>query len=87
MQQRVVVLAGDQDDVAAAAAVAAARSAARDKLLAPERQTAVAAVAGFDRNDDFVDKHEYAAKRIKAGSVTSRPERSCSKASARRYAC
>ena len=38
-------------DVAAAAAVAAAGSAARNELLAPERKTAVAAVAGFHRDD------------------------------------
>ena len=50
MEQRVVVLAGDQYDVAAAAAVAAARTAARDKLLPPERQAAVAAVAGLHQN-------------------------------------
>ena len=54
MEQRVVVLARDHHHVTAAPAVAAARTAARDKLLAPERKTAVAAVAGFDGNDDFV---------------------------------
>ena len=57
MQQRVVVLAGDQDHVAAVAAVAAAGTAAGNEFLAPERKTAVAAVAGFDGDYDFVDKH------------------------------
>ena len=57
MQQRVVVLAGDQENVAAAAAVAAAGAAAGDELLAPERKAAVAAVAGLDRDDDFIDEH------------------------------
>ena len=51
------MLAGDHDDVAAASAVAAAGAAARDELLAPERKTAVAAVAGFHVNSYFIDKH------------------------------
>ena len=38
---------GDQGDVAATAAIAAAGSAARDVLLPPEGQAAVAAVAGL----------------------------------------
>jgi hypothetical protein len=37
-------------------AVAAAGAAARHKLLAPKRQTAVAAVAGFHGNDNFINK-------------------------------
>ena len=47
MEKRVVVLAGHQRDIAAAAAVAAAGTAARNVLLAPKGQAAVAAVAGF----------------------------------------
>jgi hypothetical protein len=57
MQQRVVMCAGFEDYVAAMPAVASAGTAARHKLLAPERQTAVAAVAGFHGNDHFIDKH------------------------------
>src|SRR5579885_2672723 len=57
MQQCVVVLAGDQDDVAAAAAIASARAAARHIFFAAKRNTAVAAVAGFHMNPDFVDEH------------------------------
>src|SRR5579862_9800421 len=53
MQERVVVRAGDHNHVAATAAVAAAG----DELLAAKRETTVAAVAGFDANDDFVYKH------------------------------
>ena len=56
MQQRVVVRTGHHHHIAAAAAVAAARTAARDELLAAERKTAVAAVAGFHADFYFVDK-------------------------------
>ena len=58
MNQRVVALAGFHQDVAAASAVAARRAAARHELLAAEGHAAVAAVAGFDANFDFVDEHE-----------------------------
>ena len=57
MKQRVVVLARHQHDVTAASAVTAAGTAARDILLAPEGHAAVAAVAGFDGNINFVYKH------------------------------
>ncbi len=57
MQQGIVVLAGDHDDVAAASAIAAAGAAARHVLLAPKRQTAVAAVAGLHQNSYFIDEH------------------------------
>ena len=43
-------------DVAAAAAVAAARAAVLDELLAPERDAAVAAVAGADIDLGFVEE-------------------------------
>jgi hypothetical protein len=39
------------------ATVSAARATARYEFLAPERQTAVAAVAGFHGNGYFIDKH------------------------------
>ena len=57
MQQGVVMLACRQDDVAAAAAIAAAGAAARNKFLAPKRKAAVAAVAGFDGDNNFVNEH------------------------------
>jgi hypothetical protein len=57
MQQGVVVPVRDQDDVAAAPAVATAGSALGDVFLPAERETAIAAIAGFDSNYDFVDKH------------------------------
>jgi hypothetical protein len=38
-------------------AVAAAGAAARDKFFAPERQTTVAAVSGFNGNRYFVYEH------------------------------
>ena len=44
------------DDVAAAAAVAAVRAAELDELLAPERDAAVAAVAGADVDLGFVEE-------------------------------
>ena len=45
-----------QHHVAAVAPVAAARASARQVLLPPEARTAVAAVAGFDPDGDFVDE-------------------------------
>src|SRR5207245_1061565 len=56
MEKRVVVLAGGQNHVAAAAAVAPAWAPPRDILLTAESQAAVAAVAGFYVNLDFVDE-------------------------------
>jgi hypothetical protein len=44
-------------DGAAVTAVPAARPAARDELLAAERQTAATAIARFDVNVDFVDEN------------------------------
>ena len=57
VEQRVVMLAGHEYHVAAAPAVAAAGTAPGNELLAPERKTAVAAVAGFDLDFNFVDEH------------------------------
>jgi hypothetical protein len=59
VQQRIVMLAGDQDHIAALASVAAAGPAARDKFFAPEREAAVAAVAGFDGDYNLINKHVY----------------------------
>jgi hypothetical protein len=49
--------AGHHLNVAAMTAVAAAGTAARDVFLAPECQAAIAAIARFDRNNDFVYEH------------------------------
>ena len=49
---------GDDVDGAAEAAVAAVGTAARDELLAPETETAAAAVAGGDMDVDLVDEHQ-----------------------------
>jgi hypothetical protein len=46
-QERVFVDGGNDGDAAALAAIAAGRAAARDKLLAPEGNTAAAAVSAF----------------------------------------
>src|SRR5215469_16741078 len=57
MKESVVMLAGDQGYVAAASAVAPAWTAARDVFFAAKREAAVAPVAGFDVNPNFVDEH------------------------------
>src|SRR6478736_5538089 len=57
VNQRVVPLTGFHYDVAPMAAVAAGRAAARDKLLPAKGHASVAAVAGFNANDCFVNKH------------------------------
>jgi len=57
VDQRVDVWAGDEIDGAAVPPVAAARAAARDELLAAERETAAPAVACFDVDVDFVDEN------------------------------
>jgi hypothetical protein len=57
VDERVSGGSGDDEDGAAAAAVAAVRTAARDELLAPEAQTAVAAGARLNVDIYFVDKH------------------------------
>ena len=56
VDEGVDVRAGDRVDRAAVTAVAAARSAARDELLAAEREAAAPAMTGFDVNVDFVDE-------------------------------
>ena len=57
VDEGVVALGGDHEDVAAVAAVAAGGAAAGDELLPAEGHAAIAAVAGFDANFCFIDKH------------------------------
>lgn len=57
VQQRIVVFARDQNHVTAATAIAAAGPPARNKFFPSKREAAIAAVAGFDRNDYFIDEH------------------------------
>ena len=56
VDQRVEAVDRLDDDVAAAAAVAAAGAAELDELLAPERDAAVAAVAGANIDLGFVEE-------------------------------
>jgi hypothetical protein len=72
VQQGVVMFARDKHHIAAAAAIAAARSAARDKLLAPERKTAVAAVARLHADSYFINKHWYWAGLSPQASIAGR---------------
>jgi hypothetical protein len=58
MQQRVAVIGCDQRDVAATPAIPTARTAAWDVLLSAERETTVTAIARFNRDSYFIDKHE-----------------------------
>jgi hypothetical protein len=81
LEQRVLMLIGHQNHVAAAPAVAAAGSPARNILLPPEGQTAVAAVAGLHEDDDFIDEHRKAAGERPAAS-----RNSCGGAALRRWA-
>jgi len=48
----------DEDHIAAGSTVTAVRSAFRNIGFPPETAASVAAVAGFDRNNSFVDKHD-----------------------------
>ena len=74
LEQGIGVLAAHQGDIAAAAAIAAAGTAARDVLLPPEGQAAVAAIACFYEDSDFINKHRKAAEML----ATRRPtEKSC----------
>src|SRR5438067_830379 len=56
VDEGVDVRAGDDEDRSAVSAVAAAGPAARDALLAPEREASAPAISGFDVNVDFVYK-------------------------------
>jgi hypothetical protein len=51
------MVAGNHLDVAAFAPVAPARTAPGHKFLAPERKTAVPAVAGLHGDNNFINKH------------------------------
>jgi len=57
MHQRVVPFARFHDDVAAAATVAAGRPAAGNKLLPAKGHASVAAIAGLNPDDCFINKH------------------------------
>ena len=57
VDEGVGVRAGDDEHRAAVPAVAAAGAAARNELLAAERQTSPSATAGRDVNVDFVNEH------------------------------
>ena len=59
------------NDIAAPAAVTAAGAAARDVFLASERETPVAAVAGFNGNDYFVDEQHVNPSRTTQRSAVS----------------
>ncbi len=75
MQQRVVMCAGFEDYVAAMPAVASAGTAARHKLLAPKRETAVATVAGFHGNDYFINEQGSSRERPRnVGSILGRDD-------------
>ena len=71
MQQGIVMRTRDKNNVPAATAIAAARASARDKLLAPEREAAVAPVPRFDVNLYFVDEHEKSREPCLTRGVTS----------------
>ena len=57
VDEGVVAEGGGHEDVAAVAAVAAGGAAPGDELFAAEGHAAVAAVAGFDADFCFIDKH------------------------------
>src|ERR1041385_3061803 len=58
MNQRVMTLARLHDDVAALTAISARRTAARNKLLPPESDAAISAVACFYANCGFINEHD-----------------------------
>jgi hypothetical protein len=57
VEQSVVMRVGDKRYVASPTAITAARAPSRDKLLSPERQAAIATVASFYGNNNFVYEH------------------------------
>ena len=57
IEEGVLIGVGEEDDAAAVAAVAAVGAALGDVFLTAEGEAAVAAVAGLDFNDGFVDEH------------------------------
>jgi hypothetical protein len=72
LQQRILMAARDESDIAAAPAIAAARTAARDVLLAPEREAAVAAVPCLHRYFSFIDQHLFSTLEHKKGRRAAR---------------
>ena len=78
VDERVLGGCGDDEDGAAAAAVAAVRTAARDELLAPEAQAAIAAGACLNVDVDFVDEHvsQDQETRLSRGRERPGPDRS-----------
>ena len=74
IDQRIEVVFGDEDDVAALAAVAAVRAAELDELLPPERDHAVAAVAGAQVDLGLVEKfHDGVIQKQKRGPACTDP--------------
>ena len=70
VDQRIKVMFRDEDDVAAFAAVAAVRAAELDELLPPERDHAVAAVAGAQVDLGLVEEfHDVSPNRTGAGDA------------------
>jgi hypothetical protein len=57
VQQRIAVLARKEDYIAAPAAITSAGPSTRNELFAPEGETSIPAVTGFDGDDDLVDEH------------------------------
>jgi hypothetical protein len=57
--QSVLVAAGNKNHITALTAVTAVRTAAINKFFTPETYVTVAAVAGFNKNMRFINKHTY----------------------------
>src|ERR1700745_1932394 len=74
VHQRVVAFAGLHDDITAFAPVTARRSPAWNELLAPEGDTAVAAISGFNANFGFINEHRFEPWAVSASrSALTRP--------------
>src|SRR5206468_1381176 len=74
MHQRIMTLAGFHNDVATLAAVSARGPSAGDKLLPPEGEASVAAVARFDSNFGFINEHGCVNKSLRETKKMPRPE-------------
>ena len=86
LDQRIEVAVGDDIDAAAATAVAAVRSALGLVLLAPERNDAVAAVAGSYVNFGFIDEFHRLRSISKGLTKMKKPYRK-DRASVRQSGC
>src|SRR5436305_758988 len=73
-QQSIVVGIGFQINAATVAAIAAGRPATWNIFFAPERNAAVAAVAGLYGNFSFINKHGASSSWITAPSEYARAE-------------